>query len=151
MNTVKIVDVAPSINNDELNEIEARLGILFPEDLRQHFLHFNGGRPVPNLFPKDDEYFPVHEFLPIKHGMRGTLFEDTYSDLVQGNDLFPKNLIPIASDSGGDYFCYNLESGNAGAICFYQSDYYDDPSRAVVYLAASLEKFLNSLVSDEGE
>ncbi|WP_092402399.1 SMI1/KNR4 family protein [Collimonas sp. OK412] len=151
MTALKITDVAPSVSDVELNELETRFGFSFPEDLRQHYLHFNGGRPVPNLFPRGDEYFPVNEFLPIKHGMRGTRFEDTYVDLIQGNEFFPKNLIPIASDSGGDYFCYSLEPGKIGAICFYQSDYYDDPSRAVVCLADNLEIFLNSLVSDENE
>lgn len=151
MATVKIIDAAPSVSDAQLNELETQLGFLFPDDLRQHYLRFNGGRPVPNLFPKGDEYFSVNEFLPIKHGMRGTRFEDTYADLVQGNDLFPKNLIPIASDSGGDYFCYSVEPGKIGAICFYQSDYYDDPLRAVIYLADNLEIFLNSLVSDGSE
>lgn len=146
--TIKIIDPAPSISNAELDELEAHFGFSLPEDLRQHYLHFNGGRPVPNLFRKDDEYFSINEFLPIKYGMRGVRFEDTYADLVQDNDLFPKSLIPIASDSGGDYFCYSLKSGEVGAICFYQSDYYDDPSRAIVYLAKSLKFFLSSLVSD---
>lgn len=151
MTAVKIIDVAPSVGNTELNELETRFGFIFPDDLRQHYLRFNGGRPVPNLFRKCDEYFPVNEFLPIKHGMRGTRFEDTYVDLVQDNDLFPNNVIPIASDSGGDYFCCSLKPGEIGTIYFYQSDYYDDPSKAVVYLADSLEIFLNSLVSDWNE
>lgn len=151
MVTVKIIDDAPLISNVKLDELENRLGFKLPEDLRRHYLQFNGGRPIPNLFPKDDEFFAVNEFLPIKYGAPGTRFEDTYEDLVQGNELFPKNLVPIASDSAGDYFCYSLEPEQFGAICFYQSDYYDDPLRAVVYLAINLETFLNSLVSDDGE
>ena len=151
MVTVKIIDDAPVISNAELDELENRLGFKFPEDLRRHYLRSNGGRPVPNLFLKDDEYFTVNEFLPIKYGAPGTRFEDTYRDLVQGTELFPKNLLPIASDSAGDYFCYSLEQRKFGAICFYQSDYYDDPLRAVVYLAISLETFISSLISDESE
>jgi cell wall assembly regulator SMI1 len=151
MTTVKIIDVAPPIDNADLNELEVKLGFSFPDDLRQHFLRFNGGRPVPNLFFKNDEYFSVSEFLPIKHGVRGTRFEDTYFDVVQGSDFFPKNLIPIASDSGGDYFCYCLEPGKIGAIYFYQFDYYDDPTRAAVYLADNLKDFLDSLASASGE
>lgn len=150
MTTAKFVDVAPPISDGELNELETHLGFSLPKDLRLHYLHSNGGRPVPNLFPKGDEYFSIHEFLPIKYGMQGTRFEDTYSDLVQDNELFPKNLIPIASDSGGDYFCYSVEPRKFGAICFYQSDYYDDPERAVVYLAATLAGFLSSLTSEDG-
>lgn len=102
---------------------------------------------MPNLFPRDGEYFTVHEFLPIKHGMRGALFEDTYADLIEGGNFFPKRAIPIAIDSGGDYFYYSLEPGSIGEICFYQSDYYDDPSRAIVHLAGSLREFLDALVT----
>jgi cell wall assembly regulator SMI1 len=148
MTIEKFIDTAPPISDGELDEVEASLGFSLPKDLRLHYLRFNGGRPVPCLFQKDDEYFPINEFLPIRYGMRGARFEDTYADLVQGNALFPANLIPIASDSGGDFFCYSLRPGKIGAIFFYQSDYYDDPSRAIVYLASNLEDFLNSLVSD---
>lgn len=42
----------------------------------------NGGRPVPNLLQKDDDYFAVNEFLPIKYGTPGARFEDTCVDLV---------------------------------------------------------------------
>lgn len=144
-----IINLAPPITEMDLAEIENRLGLVLPEDLRQHYLRFNGGHPLQNLFPKAGEYFSISEFLPIKYGTRGARLEDAYVDIVQGNDQFPSDLIPIANDAGGDFFCYCLAPDNLGAISFYQSDYYDDPSRAVVHLAKDLKGFLNSLVAED--
>lgn len=145
---MKFVDTKPPVSDVDLDGVEIALGFPLPEDLRKHYLHFNGGRPVPNLFRKSGEVFSVQEFLPIKYGMHGERFEDTYKELVVGNDFFPGELIPIASDAGGDYFCYSMRDGEKGAILFYQSDYYDDPARAIVPLCESLKEFLDSLVSD---
>jgi cell wall assembly regulator SMI1 len=146
---MKILDAKSSLSDADISTVETALGFTFPADLRHHYLVANGGRPVPNLFQKGDEYFSVHEFLPILHGLVGARFEDTYRDLVVDNDLFPTNLIPFAIDAGGDYFCYSLRPEAAGQIFFYQSDYYDDPVRAVVYLSPDLGTFFNSLVSDD--
>lgn len=145
---LKILDRKPNIEKSDMDDLEGRFGFSFPDDLRDFYLRGNGGRPVPNLFPREGEYFAVHEFLPIKHGMRGALFEDTYADLISESSFFPKASIPFAIDAGGDYFYYNLEPGNVGEICFFQSDYFNDPSRAVVHLARSLAEFLDGLVAE---
>ncbi|MGC5808096.1 SMI1/KNR4 family protein [Ralstonia pseudosolanacearum] len=140
------MDRKPNVEKVDLDVLESRFGFSFPDDLREFYLRGNGGRPMPNLFPKEGEYFSVHEFLPIKHGMRGALFEDTYADLISEGGFFPKMAIPFAIDAGGDYFYYSLEPGKFGEICFYQSDYVNDPSRAIVHLAPSLREFLDGLV-----
>lgn len=148
MSEVEILDSNPSIGNEDLCELEERFGFVFPDDMRRFYLLANGGRPVPNLFPKNGEYFSVHEFLPIKHGMHGELFEDTYADLIEDGDFFSRPSFPFATDSGVDYFYCNLEPGKVGEIWFYQSDYFDDPSRAVVHLAGSLDEFMRALVTE---
>lgn len=144
---MKFLNTKPPIASADLATVDEILGFPLPQDLRDHYLQFNGGHPVPSLFPKDDELYSVHEFLPIKHGMRGESFEDTYRSVVIGNELFPRHLIPIASDGGGDYFCYSMKPTDVGTICFFQSDYYDDPERATVFLARNLKSFFASLIS----
>jgi cell wall assembly regulator SMI1 len=146
---MKILDTKPSVSDADISRVEMALAFSFPEDLKKHYLRANGGRPVPNLLPKGDEHFAVHEFLPILHGIVGARFEDTYRDLVLDSKFFPKNLVPFAIDAGGDYFCYSLEPRTFGQIFFYHSDYYDDLSRAVVFLSLDFGTFLNSLVSDD--
>lgn len=145
---MKFIDTKPSLTNADINEFETTLGFALPSDLREHYLAYNGGQPVPRFFPKGDEVFAVEEFLPIKFGIRRERFEDAYQDIVVGNDLFPSKLIPFANDAGGDYFCYSLRDRAEGSVVFYQSEYYDDPSRCVVTLSRSLNEFLASLVDE---
>lgn len=146
---MKFLNTKPSISSADLDSVDKILGFPLPQDLRDHYLRFNGGHPVPSLFPKDDELYGVNDFLPIKHGMRGESFEDTYRSVVVGNELFPRHLIPFACDGGGDYFCYSMKPTEMGAIYFHQSDYYDDPERALVFLAKDLRTFLDSLIADQ--
>lgn len=121
------------------------LGFPLPEELREHYLRFNGGQPVPNLFPKDGELYEVHDFYPVRYGHS---LEEAYRNVVIGNKWFPSHLIPIACDPGGDLFCYSVKPSELGAIYLHQSDYYDDPERAVVFLAKDLATFLAALVTD---
>ena len=144
----KMIEVAPPVSDDDLDKIETQLKFKFPKAIRRHYLRWNGGRPSPNLFQKNDEIYSVNEFLPIGYGVQGASFEDTYNDLVQGNYLFPKGIVPFANDAGGDYFCFGVEPDRNGAILFYQSDYFDDPARAVVFLSENIEVFLDELVTD---
>ena len=146
---MNFVDTKPNLTDADIDELESTLGFAFPLDLRQHYLVHNGGQPVPRFFVKGDEMFAIEEFLPIKFGMRGERFEDAYRDIVVGNDLFPKKLIPFANDAGGDYFCYSLREGEEGAIVFYQSEYFYDPAKSVIFLSGSFDDFLKSLVKED--
>lgn len=149
VNAVVIVDRLTSLTEADIALVEDKFGISFPADLKAFYLAGNGGRPIPNLFLNAGEYFAVHEFLPIKYGWPGGRVEDTYADLVQDDgSFFPKNAIPFAIDAGGDYFFYSLGNGTTGEICFWQSDYFDDPKRTVIRLCSSLEIFLDGLVDE---
>jgi len=149
MGKFAFVGAKPRVSDADIDAIEEALGFVLPDDLRQHYLTHNGGQPTARFFRKNDEIFAIEEFLPIKFGMRGERLEDAYEDIVVGNDLFPQGLIPFANDAGGDYFCYSLRNGEEGAIVFYQSEYFDDPERSVVFLSKSFQDFLSALVDVE--
>lgn len=145
----QIIDTETPISIADISDIEKRFGITFPESVRNHYLAFNGGRPVKNLFLKDGEYFQIQEFLPIKHGNKDCLFEDTYQDLVADTPEFPDHLMPIAVDPGGDYYCVSMRPQDFGSIYCHMHDYWDDPSRAIVFMAASIEEFIDGMIEDE--
>ncbi len=144
-----IVDTEAPVSSADLTDVEQRFGFSFPESVRMHCLAFSGGRPVRNLFRKDDEYFQIHEFLPIKHGKKDCLFEDTYQDLVVDTPEFPGYLMPVAIDPGGDYYCVSVRPADAGCVYCHLHDYYDDPNRSVAFMAASIAEFLNGMVEVE--
>ncbi len=135
----------PNLSSEDFRKLEGTMGMALPEDLRRHYESFNGGTPKKNTFIADDEY-RIKEFLPILYGAKGACLEDAYVDLVLNNKSFPKDVIPFASDGGGDYFCYCLSAERRGEVFFYQSDYYDDPARAVVWLAPTFNAFMKALV-----
>lgn len=145
----EIVDTETPISIADLSAVEQRFGFSFPDAVKEHYLVFNGGRPVRNMFRKDDEYFQIQEFLPIKYGKNGCLFEDTYQDLVVGSPEFPDYLMPIAIDPGGDYYCVSVRPDDEGCVYCHMHEYFDNASRAVAFMAASIAEFLNGMVEDE--
>lgn len=142
---MKFLDTKPTPTARDFDAVAELLGFPLPQDLREHYSRFNGGHPVPSLFPKDGELYQVHDFFPIKYGHS---LEEAYRNVVVGNNLFPSYLIPIACDPGGDLFCYSVKPTQAGAIYIHQSDYYDDPERAVVFLSKDLASFLDALIAE---
>jgi len=137
-----------AITDSDLDAVERRLGINLPLDLRQHYLHFNGGRPVPSFYLFDGGVYKVEKFPPIKYGKQELTFEATYARLVLGNDDFPENLIPFAYDPGGEFFCYSVAKSSFGSIWCTCGDNYAVQDEGPVELAQSLHEFLDKLQSD---
>ena len=144
---MNFINTKPAITAADFDGVDRELGFPLPDDLRAHYLRFNGGHPVPNVFSKGGDLFAIQEFLPIKYGKRGDCLEDTYKTIVIGNEHFPSNMIPIAYDAAGDYFCYSTDPSDFGKIYFFQSEYFDDPKRALVFLTNDFPTFLASLVA----
>ena len=134
----------PSLTESDLEAVEDQIGIALPSDLRAHYALFNGGKPIPNFFSKDNEWYEIQEFLPMRTN-RHSAFESTYDSLVKGNKFFPKQTIPFAADDSGDYFLYSLSKESFGHIFFNQHEYFSDPSRFIIFLSSSFSDFLRSL------
>lgn len=60
----------------------------------------------------------------------------------------PSQLVPFASDAGGDYFCIDTAKESYGRIMFFESEYYDNLSRATVELASSFSELITKLKID---
>lgn len=146
---VQFTKLYPKLTDADVSDVEQKLGLKIPTDLREHYLNFNGGKPIQNIFNHGGDSYEIKQFLPMKYADINSSFEDTYNDLVLGNAAFPKNVIPFAIDDGGDYFVYSLNHHSYGQILFNQSDYYKDQERFLIFLAPNLKSFLASLVTDE--
>jgi hypothetical protein len=97
---------------------------------------------VLNAFIRNGEAYCVHQFFPIKHGEKGEFLEDVAR---MSKDNLPSTVIPFAIDAGGDFFRYSVATDSMGAIWFHRSDYFNDPSDAMVKLTDSLAEFMNGL------
>jgi cell wall assembly regulator SMI1 len=138
-------ETASPLSEVDIKRVERRLGIRLPQDLKEHYLLHNGGRPRPRFFVKDGEAYDVDKFLSMNTGARGSSFERTYTILVVQTPEFPRGYIPFASDEGGDHFMYSVKPDSFGNIMFNQHEDYGDDDRYVVFLAPTLREFINSL------
>ena len=132
-----------AINNNDLDEAEACLGVILPHDLRQHFLKYNGGWPASSCFPFHGEHFEVKQFYSIKHGL--LTLERMYDP--SGAET-PAGLIPFACDSAGNEYCYSVVNPTMHSICIVDHEDYQDPDQGVTILAPSLQAFLEAFVPD---
>jgi hypothetical protein len=147
MSQIQLKNSQQSISAKELAEFEAGLNTIMPDAFRDLYLQGNGGKPRLNKFSKNGEEFFIHQFLSIKYGAKDTLIEDAFADF-QLNERLPKGVLPFAIDEGGDYFLIRIAKDGFGNILFFQSDYYDDPSRSVIFLSESISEFLARLTTD---
>jgi cell wall assembly regulator SMI1 len=136
---------APPLSELDIERVERRLSVRLPQDLREHYLLHNGGRPRPRFFVKDGEAYGIHEFFSMNTGAKGASFEKIYVMLVDQTPEFPRGYIPFAGDATGDIFLYSVNPESFGNIMINQHEYFGDDDRYVVFLAPSLREFINSL------
>jgi cell wall assembly regulator SMI1 len=153
---LRITDSLPPVSQEELREVEASIGYPLPDQYRRFLLSHNGGRPQSVSFRferKPGEYADsvVHWFYGIKAGSEFFInFERHYRIL---KDRMPPNIIPIASDPGGNQICISVSGSDAGFVYFWdherESDPEEDesPSYDNLYpIGTSFNEFLGGLV-----
>jgi cell wall assembly regulator SMI1 len=136
---------APPLSELDIERIEHSLGVRLPQDLREHYLLHNGGRPRPRFFVKDGEPYEVDCFYSMNTGAKGSSFETTYVMMVNQTPEFPRGFIPFADCSMGDMFIYSVRPESFGSIMFNQHECFGDDDQYVVFLAPTLKEFINSL------
>ncbi len=145
----RFVSVGKKISENQIAMIEADLGITLPEELRNHYLKFNGGRPQKCYYTNVIDTFVVDQFIPIKYG--DFTFEDVYRQHVIEDKIIPSYLIPFAIDPGGDYFCISVRAEDKGKVFFFWTEFYEDLKRAVRLVAPSFEDFIESMKKEPPE
>lgn len=136
---------ASPLSELDIKRVENRLGIRLPEDLKEHYLRHNGGRPRPRFFVKDGEAYDVDCFYSMNTGAKGSSFERTYTMMVDQTPEFPRGYIPFADTTGAGFFMYSVNPESFGNIMFNQPEYYGDDERYVLFLAPTLKAFIDSL------
>ncbi|MDH2434002.1 SMI1/KNR4 family protein [Pokkaliibacter sp. MBI-7] len=57
----------------------------------------------------------------------------------------PNYLVPFASDAGGDCFCIDIREDKFGQVVLFDFEYFDDLSKAIVFLSSSFSDFILNL------
>jgi hypothetical protein len=136
------VDCQPAINDADLDEVESVLGFVLPQDLRKHYLKYNGGKPRPNCYPFEDDFYEVRDFCSIKYGGDHSLVG--WYRLM--GDAIPKGMIPFSFDSANCHYCYSVRKETMHSVCYWNDGYYAQSSEDITVIAPSLHDFLSAFI-----
>lgn len=149
-NTV-FLDTKKGLTENEILNFEKKHNIIMPEEVKKHYLMYNGGYPEKSVFVLEDDErkYIVNYFFSIECG-EGLALEK-FLPLLDDENIFPKWLVPFADDEGGNLFCYSIKDSDNGAVYFYdhEFEYGENVEDHIVFLSSSLVDFINSLVEDE--
>jgi len=144
--TNKIVNTKREIYDDDISKVELKFNFTYPNDIRNHFLQYNGGEPLMYIFvDQDGDEFIVQQFIPIKYGHRTI---DALLNNLRNENILPNWLIPFADDPGGDLFCISLSQETYGQIFIWEHEVIDNDENPAYFISESLEQFINSLQED---
>jgi hypothetical protein len=106
---------------DDVLDIESRFGFKMPEILKDFYLMYNGSSIYPCIFSIDGYEVEVAKLVELKYGFL-PLEKNIETDRTDG--FIPFDMIPVARNSGGDYYYWNNQSGQ---VYLYLSDSIEDP------------------------
>jgi cell wall assembly regulator SMI1 len=133
----------PFLTEKEIDRVEIALGIRFPTDYKEIIQKYNGAIVRPSIieFGSEEEMFKY---------LLNLLPSDSF-DLLRITKRFhkegrlPEKVIPIASDPGGNYFCYDFRiSESHPPIVFYDHEFEWDNDN-LTYVRPNLTELLNDL------
>ncbi len=145
MTPTDFVNAKHKLSDADFAWLEREIGAALPPAVRAHYSLFNGGEPEKYIFAANDSKYVVQEFFSIKYGKPGHNIEDNYQELVKGERLIPKELVPFASDPAGDFYCFHVATGQ---IVLFRSEHLPDMEKCITILAGSMTEFVDGLVAD---
>lgn len=138
-----------------LSTIEQYLGSVLPSSYREFILKHNGGEPKEKFFfykndPSDGSLIDFFfGFVPDKH-QNILLYLRNYSERI------PPNMLPIASDPGGNLVCLSLKGPDRGKVYFWDHEMEADTDQGEVpdysnltLIADSFDDFIKNLRDEE--
>ncbi|EPE7491968.1 SMI1/KNR4 family protein [Cronobacter universalis] len=147
-----------SINNADIERLEAQVAYKFPDSFVNHYLKYNGGVPEKSWWDSEDEFEPIEiaDFKAIKtaasDGKNASSTINGCYNLMISRQVIPNSLIPFGNDWGGNFFCINK---NDDSVVFYAVDAFDDElslednhNNLQRKLSPTFEEFINSLRSE---
>ena len=136
MKNIKIEAESDLINLSDLQNLEKKYGVIFPEDYKKHMQKYNGINPLKRYFFNPGKWYDKFYFeytLPIKTG--DYTFEEAN---LGGLKDYPEEQLVIGHILGGG-ISMSFEGKERGSIYAYYSD------GEIHKLASSFTEFLNGL------
>jgi cell wall assembly regulator SMI1 len=147
----------PNLSTSDIETIENRLGVKFPEEYKQHLLKYNGGEPkrawLSGLGNSEEPYNAFSSVIDYFYALytdgndRFDSFDDFFN-IFQGR--MPSHIFPIARDIAGNQICISAGAADHGYIYYwYHEEEADDDQepdyRNLTLLAKNFKDFLEKL------
>ncbi|MEQ6357069.1 SMI1/KNR4 family protein [Lysinibacillus sp. M3] len=128
------IECSTQLTISDLNEVETKLGFNLPEQLKKHYLQYNGGVPVKSCYYAQDIDLEteIATFSSIKYKKSSSLLEENYLDFIN-RGVLPEKYLPFGNDWGGNLFCMDLENGSVVLIWM---DLGEVTERCIIYQTA---------------
>ncbi|MCY9163929.1 SMI1/KNR4 family protein [Bacillus atrophaeus] len=131
--------------NSQIEYVEEKLKIKFPTDYREFIKDHNGCSPIDKkvvLFQDSRE--SINNLLSIGDPTRPI---DLLSTINNVKDRLVDNIIPFATDAGGNLFCFDYRiSSIEPVIVFWDHEIaYEDKESSISYVCDSFTELINKL------
>jgi cell wall assembly regulator SMI1 len=152
---VEIVESEKNTTSKEIEQFEALIGQMLPDEFKQFLLLHNGGSPEPEGFKfflndNEPEMAMVAWFLALYEGEDENIRDDFYTF----KDRIPKNMLAVARDPGGSLILLGLQDENKGQVFFWLRELEAEDGEPATYdnvafVANSFNEFLDSFIEVE--
>jgi len=124
---IRIEEPGRKITFNEVKKLEKELGISFPKQYIDFLIRYNGGAPIPNLYPVEEHQEGILEiqlFFGIHRKIESSCLDWNFYEY---KGYIPNNLFPIGCSSGNDLICLSLFGEDKDAVLFW--DLMDEPEQ----------------------
>ena len=146
----------PKLKKKDIESVEAKLSISFPDSFKALYLKGNGGIPNNAIWSDMESEWEEHEirdFLPLVYAYEHSEPMDGWVESHWAEKTLPTNLIPFATDWGDNFFCINRDDGK---IYYFIRDVWseylsveDNLEINARFLSNSFDDFISKLVVDD--
>lgn len=117
-------------NQTLLQEVEEKYKIQIREDIKEFIKLNSGGYPLKDVIEAEDDEYEVRVFLSVNKENTEYYLEKPLKYFLEKTK---GKIIPIAIDSGDNYYCVNNENGKVYYWSSSEDSYY--------YIAESIDEF----------
>lgn len=126
-----------NITKIDIDSVEQKLEVVFPDDFKEEVEQHNGGSPEFTIYDTETTKERIAEYLLSFNQNDQENILDTYISL---KDRLPKAFIPIMTDPFGNYICYDFSNKNNPKVFFWNHEDFIKE-----FIADDFTTFLNSL------
>lgn len=97
------------INLEDITNIEQKYDVIFPKELVEFLIHYNGSEIyLSQIIGKDGVKYEISSLIPIKYGLMSM---EKMMEWDRMDGFVKPSRIPIANDRGGNAYYLDVESG----------------------------------------